>query len=83
MSIREVVEHVHVRGTAVSTSMMAPSTLHVSVVEKFGLPNRYGTIQCDDYLLHVRFDYRNESLVHVWAQQTQEQQRNVSACVVF
>ena len=42
MSIRECVDYVHVRGTCISTSMLAPSKLHVTVVHQFGLPNRHG-----------------------------------------
>ena len=37
MSVREVVNYVQVRGTAVSTSFAFPSTLHVTVVHQFGL----------------------------------------------
>ena len=67
MSIRECVDHVWVRGTCLSTSLIAPSTLHVTVVHQFGLPNRHGIISCDGHLLHVRFDHRDDRLVHVWA----------------
>ena len=38
-----------------------------TVVHKFGLPNRHGIITCDNYLLHLRFDQKNDSLVYVWA----------------
>lgn len=68
MSIRECVDYVWVRGTCLSTSMIAPSTLHVTVVHQFGLPNRHGIISCDGHLLHVRFDQKDDRLVHVWAQ---------------
>ena len=70
MSIRtlhESVEHVTIRGTSVSTSFAFPSLLHVSVVHKFGLPNRHGVIPCDDHLVYLRFDSKNDALVHVWA----------------
>ena len=70
MSIRtlhESVEHVTIRGTSVSTSFAFPSLLHVSVVHKFGLPNRHGVIPCDDHLVYLRFDTKNDALVHVWA----------------
>ena len=70
MSIRtlnESVEHVTIRGTSVSTSFAFPSLMHVSVVHKFGLPNRHGIITCDDYLVYLRFDTKNDALVHVWA----------------
>ena len=66
-SLHECAEHVTIRGTAVSLSFAAPSVMHVTVVHKFGLPNRHGLIPCDDYLLHLRFDHRNDTLVHVWA----------------
>ena len=69
MSIRECVDYVWVRGTCISTSMIAPSTLHVTVVHQFGLPNRHGVITCDGYLLHLRFDRRDDRIVYVWAHQ--------------
>jgi len=71
MSVRalqqDCAEHVNIRGTAVSLSFAAPSIMHVTVVHKFGLPNRHGIITCDNYLLHLRFDQKNDSLVYVWA----------------
>lgn len=71
MSVRvlqqDCAEHVTIRGTSVSLSFAAPSVLPVSVVARFGLPNRNGIISCDNHLLHLRFDHRDESLVHVWA----------------
>jgi len=75
MSIRtlnEAVEHVTIRGTSVSTSFAFPSLMHVSVVHKFGLPNRNGVIPCDDYLVYLRFDHKNDSLVHVWAARAED-----------
>lgn len=71
MSVRvlqqDCAEHVTIRGTSVSLSFAAPSVLPVSVVARFGLPNKNGIISCDNHLLHLRFDHRDESLVHVWA----------------
>lgn len=75
MSIRtlnESVEHVTIRGTSVSTSFAFPSVLHVTIVHKFGLPNRHGIIACDNYLVHLRFDPKNDSLVYVWASPVEE-----------
>ena len=66
-TLRECAEHVTIRGTSVSLSFAAPSVLHVSVVHKFGLPNRHGIISCDNHLLYLRFDHKNDALVHVWA----------------
>jgi hypothetical protein len=66
-TLRDCAEHVAIRGTSVSLSFAAPSVLHVSVVHKFGLPNRNGVISCDNHLLYLRFDKRNDGLVHVWA----------------
>ena len=70
MSIRtlnDAVEHVTIRGTSVSTSFAFPSVLHVSIVHKFGLPNRHGIIQCDNFVVYLRFDAKNDALVYVWA----------------
>jgi len=72
MSIRECVDYVWVRGTCVSTSMLAPSMLHVTVVHKFGLPNRHGIITCDGHLLHLRFDHKDDRIVYVWAQPVED-----------
>ena len=80
MSVREVVNYVQVRGTAISTSFAFPSTLHVTVVHKFGLPNRHGVISCDGYLLYLRFDHKDDRLVHVWAQSHEE--AHASYCAV-
>ena len=74
MSIRECVDHVWVRGTCLSTSLIAPSTLHVTVVHQFGLPNRHGIISCDNYSVHLRFDTKNDQLVYVWAAPVAEEQ---------
>lgn len=71
-TLRDAVEHVTIRGTSVSTSFAFPSLMHVSVVHKFGLPNRHGIIPCDDYLVHLRFDAKNDALVHVWAVRAEE-----------
>ena len=72
-TLREAVEHVTIRGTSVSTSFAFPSLLHVSVVHKFGLPNRNGVIPCDEWLVHLRFDAKNDALVHVWAARVQDE----------
>lgn len=70
MSVRvdELADYVTVRGTSVSTSLIAPSLLHVSVVQAFGMPNQHGMINCDGAVLHLRYSLKNPDLVHVWAQ---------------
>ena len=77
MSVRvlqqDCAEHVNIRGTSVSLSFAAPPLLHVTVVHKFGLPNRHGIIPCDGHVLHLRFDQRNDALVHVWAARVDEE----------
>ena len=82
MSVRECVDHVWVRGTCISTSMLAPSTLHVTVVHQFGLPNRHGIISCDGHLLHLRFDRKDDRLVHVWAHPIEEANQGYHYCAV-
>ena len=85
MSVRalqqDCAEHVTIRGTSVSLSFAAPSVLHVTVVHKFGLPNKHGIIPCDGHLLHLRFDHRNDSLVHVWAAPVEQQE--VWSCLIM
>ena len=84
MSIRtlhESVDHVTIRGTCVSTSFAFPSVLHVTVVHKFGLPNRHGIIVCDGHQIHLRFDTKNDSLVYVWASPVEEQE--YWACLIM
>jgi hypothetical protein len=86
MSVRvdELADYVTVRGTSVSTSLIAPSLLHVSVVQIFGMPNQNGTISCDGTLLHLRYDLRNADLVHVWAQpDAAEAHAPESACALL
>ena len=55
MSVRvraqELVDHVTIRGTQVSTSMIAPSLMHVSVVQTFGMPGRHGHVVCDNHTI--------------------------------
>lgn len=69
MSVRsdEIVNHVRIRGTFVSTSMVAPSLLHVSVVESFGLPGYHGNVIVDNYTVYIRYNERNTDTVSVWA----------------
>jgi len=70
MSVRRSEEdfHVFVKGTMVSTLRMYPSTLHVSVVKSFGLPNAANKIMINDYTLNLTYDKFDDSIVHVWAQ---------------
>jgi hypothetical protein len=81
MSMRGVVHYVSVRGTSISTSMLAPSTLHVTVVHNFGLPNQNGVITCDNVLLHLRFDHADDRLVHVWAEEVAADASESYCCV--
>lgn len=71
MSVRvraqELVDHVTIRGTQVSTSMLAPSLMHVSVVQTLGMPGRHGNIVVDNHTVYVRYDTKNSDRVHVWA----------------
>ncbi len=71
MSVRvraqELVDHVTIRGTQVSTSMLAPSLMHVSVVQAFGMPGRHGNVVVDNHTVYVRYHTQNPDLVHVWA----------------
>ena len=71
MSVRvrgqDLVDHVTIRGTAVSTSMLSPSLLHVSVVQTFGMPGRHGHVICDNHTVYVRYDHKNTDRVYVWA----------------
>ena len=61
-------DHVHVRGTMVSTQRLRPSRLSVRCVERWGMPNQHGTLLCDEVLIHVRYDRHNDDLIHAWAQ---------------
>jgi len=86
MSVRvdELADYVTVRGTSVSTSLIAPSLLHVSVVQTFGMPNQHGMINCDGTVVHLRYDLRNADLVHVWAQPAPtDAQALPSACALL
>ena len=46
----------------VSTLWTHPSKLHVSVVERFGLPNADNKIMTNDYILTLTYDKSNESI---------------------
>ena len=67
MSVRRAEEdfHVFVKGTMVSTLRLYPSTLHVSVVKSFGLPNAENKIMTNDYTLNLTYDKSDDSIVHV------------------
>ena len=60
-------DHVRVRGTMVSTHPLYASLLSVRCLETWGLPNRFGTLLCDGYILRVWFDDSNHELIHVHA----------------
>ena len=70
MSIRQEAcdYYVYIKGTMVSTLWTHPSTLHVSVVQSFGLPNAQNKIITNDYVIHMTYGTRDDSLVYVWAQ---------------
>ena len=59
-------EHVTVRGTMVSLDRWNPSTLPVSCVHAWGLPNRNGVVHVDGVTLHVRF-VADQPILRVWA----------------
>ena len=80
-TLQDCAEHVNIRGTSVSLSFAAPSVMHVTVVHKFGLPNKHGIIACDNYLLHLRFDHKNDTLVYVWAAPVED--REVWSCLIM
>ena len=75
MSVRtdEVVEHVNIKGTSISTSFAFPSRFSVTVLGTFGLPNRNGVIMCENHNLYVRFDSANDNVVYVWAAPHQDE----------
>jgi len=74
MSIRQREEdyHISVKGTMVSTAWTRPSTLHVSGVRAFGIPNAQNQILTDRHILHMTYDRADDALVHVWAQPRSE-----------
>ena len=69
MSVRaqELVEHVTIRGTKISSSVLAPSLLHVSVVQSLGLPGSQGSAIVDNHTVYFEFDHSNEDVVWVHA----------------
>ena len=85
MSVRaqELVEHVNIRGTKVSTSFLAPSLLHVSVVQSFGLPNANGQAVVDNHNVHFRFDPNNEDVVWVHAYKNGPTSEDEEWCVLL
>lgn len=87
MSVRvrgdDLVNHVKLRGTDVSTSMLSPSVLHVSVVQSFGLPGIHGTVICDGCTVHVSYDRKDASKVHVWAVQNEPETEDWGGCAIL
>jgi hypothetical protein len=63
----EAEEHVHVRGTMVSTFSKHPSKLSVRCVRDWGMPSKSGTVTVDNTILHVEYDKYDTDLIHVWA----------------
>jgi hypothetical protein len=70
MSVRpaNAESHVYIKGTMVSTLWYRPSTLHVSVVQAFGLPNKENKILTGTNVVYLTYDKTNDQLVHVYAQ---------------
>ena len=85
MSVRaqELVEHAHIRGTRVSTSFLAPSLLHVSVCETFGLPNANGHAVVDNHTVYFEFDRNNEDVVWVHAHKNGPTSESEEWCVIL
>ena len=52
----------------VSTLWYRPSTLHVSVVQSFGLPNKENKILTGTNVVYLTYDKTNDQLVHAYAQ---------------
>jgi len=69
MSVRvdDLVSHVCVRGTHVSTSMWAPSRLHAHVLEGWGMPNARNVTVVDDVTVYIRWDLRDPDVLYAWA----------------
>ncbi len=63
----EAEDHVHVRGTMVSTFPSHPSTLSVRCVRDWGMPSKTGIVTVDNTILHITYDRANTDLIRVWA----------------
>lgn len=73
MSIRaDVDDHIRVRGTMVSTLRTCPSRLPVRCVEQWGLPNARGQLICDNAIVYVQFDRKDDTVLHAWAMRLPE-----------
>ncbi len=87
MSVRvrgqDLVNYVKIRGTDVSTSMLAPSVLHVSVVQSFGLPGINGTVVCDGCTVHVSYDRNDSNKVRVWAVRNEPETEDWGGCAIL
>ena len=69
--------HVHVRGTMVSTQRLWPSSLPVSVVQSWGMPNAQGVILCEGMIITLTFN-KDDQTVRAWAKPSDE-----SECVLL
>lgn len=85
MSVRaqELVEHAQIRGTRVSTSFLAPSKLHVSVVQSFGLPNSSGNAVVDNHIVYFEFDRKHDDIVWVHAHKNGATNESEEWCVIL
>lgn len=72
----EAEEHIHVRGTMVSTFPRHPSKLSVRCVRDWGMPSKSGTITVDNVVLHVEYDRHDTDLIHVWARKPERLERS-------
>ena len=72
----EAEEHVHVRGTMISTFSNHPSKLSVRCVRDWGMPSRSGIITVDNTILNVVYDRNDTNLIHVWARKPEKFDRD-------
>ena len=72
----EAEEHIHVRGTMVSTFPRHPSKLSVRCGRDWGMPRKSGIITVDNTVLHVEYDRTDTDLILVWARKPERLERN-------
>ncbi len=71
----EADEHIHVRGTMVSTFPRHPSKLSVRCVRDWGMPSKSGIVTVDNIVLHVEYDRTDTDLILVWARKPERPAR--------
>lgn len=80
---QELIKYTSIRGTQVSACMLAPSLLHVSVTQSFGVPDRHGNVIVDNHTVYMRRDRQNPDHMYVYAFKNDPTSASEEWCVLL